>query len=300
MTYPDNQTLVEQIPGLESADPVQSGAQKIVYKAIIEGEVFALKLLRISQPPDDEESNAEIDAATARAQREVSILTQVDIPVLTRSGPIGLSTIETVQGKWIYFTEEWIEGTCVRDMISTSRFSPGQVAQLGSDLIQAVCWLSSRSLVHRDIKPANVIYDLQRLRYVLLDPGVALDLQGTSLTQGPFPMGTYAYMSPEQLDVARSPSLDFRSDLFAVGTVMYEAAVGTHPFMKIGTNLPELVDGIRGVNPVPVATRIDGFSIELSDFIVRLLGKQPHLRFRTCALAQSRIIEIEETLGATT
>ena len=300
MEYPTNATIVDSIPGVTDAERVQTGGQKVVYKATIEGKVFALKLLRVTDTPDDEDSEAAVDAVTARAEREVGILAEVDTPVLARGGPVGLTTIETDQERWLYFTEEWIEGTCVRDMIRASRFSPGQVAQLGLDLIQAVCWLSSRELIHRDIKPANVIFAVNRSRFVLLDPGIAFDLQGTSLTQGPFPVGTVAYISPEQLDVARKRNLDFRSDLFAVGVVMYEAAVGEHPFRRPGTSASQVLAEILAAKPVPVAERIDAFPIELSEFIDRLLGKQPHLRYRTCTLALARAQNIADSLGATT
>ena len=297
MAYPTSETILESIPNITSAELVQTGGQKAVFKATIDGQPFALKLLRLSTDAGDERSSAEIDTVTARAEREVNILAQVDVPVLACGGPVGLSMIESSHGKWLYFTEEWIEGTCLREMIRESRFSPPQVAQLGIDLIHAVCWLSSRGLIHRDIKPPNVIYATERSRFVLLDPGIAFDVQGTSLTLGPFPVGTVAYVSPEQMDVARKRRLDFRSDLFAVGIVMYEAALGEHPFRRAGTSLSQLLAGILGANPVPIAERIEGFPMELSDFINRLLGKQPHLRFRTCALAQTRIQNIAEALG---
>ena len=300
MEHLTNANIVDSIQGVTNAELVQTGGQKVVYKATIDGQVFALKLLRVSDTSDEEDSEAAIDTVTARAEREVGILAEVDVPVLARCGPVGLSPIETDQGKWLYFTEEWIEGTCVREMIRASTFSPEQVAQLGSDLIQAVCWLWSRDLVHRDIKPANVIFADDRSRFVLLDPGIAFDLQGTSLTQGPFPVGTVAYISPEQLDVARKRNLDFRSDLFAVGVVMYEGAVGEHPFMRPGTSVSQVLAEILAAKPAPVAERIDAFPIELSEFIDRLLGKQPHLRFRTCTLALARAQNIAESLGATT
>ena len=297
MVYPTNTNIVDLIPGIANAELVQTGGQKGVYKATIDDEVFALKLMLLADISDGEDSETAVDTVIARAEREVGILAEVDVPVLVRGGPMGLTKIETDQGSWLYFTEEWIEGTCVREMIRASTFSPEQVAQLGSDLIQAVCWLWSRGLVHRDIKPANVIFADDRSRFVLVDPGIAFDLQGTSLTHGPFPVGTVAYISPEQLDVARKRNLDFRSDLFAVGVVMYEAAVGEHPFRRAGTSVSQLLSGILGTNPVPVAELVEEFPTELSEFINRLLGKQPHLRFRTCELALSRLRDIAESIG---
>ncbi len=168
---------------------------------------------------------------------------------------------------------------------------------MGIDLIRATCWLSNQGLIHRDIKPANIMWATDRSRFVLLDPGIALDLHGPSLTQAFMLIGTLAYISPEQMDVSRKRSLDFRSDLFAIGIVMYEAAVGEHPFMSINTPVSQVLNGILNRIPQPVSDRIEGFPMDLSNLISRLLGKSPHLRFRRCDLARAAIEEIAGSLG---
>ena len=192
----------------------------------------------------------------------------------------------------MYFTEEWIEGRTLRTMIGKGRLTPDQVVRLGIDLIQATCWLSSSGLVHRDIKPENVMWAVDRSRFVLLDAGIALDLYGPSLTQFPVAIGTMAYFSPEQFDGSKRRELDFRSDLFAIGTVLYESAVGEHPFVKIGTTAAQLYAGLMTESLRPVAEVIAGYPADLSTFIGRLLRKAPHLRFRTCDRAQMAIEEI--------
>lgn len=235
----------------------------------------------------------------ARAQREVDILEQVDVPVLARRGPLDLSIVTVGENLWLYFTEEWIAGETLQDMIRKRRLSPQEVARVGVDLVQAVSWLASRGLVHRDIKPANVMLASDRSRFVLLDPGVALDLYGTSLTQGPGPVGTFAYFSPEQIRSDRKRDLDFRSDLFAIGTVLYEASVGEHPFVTTGATRTQIVDRILTENPRTVAEHIDGFPPELSNFISRILGKAPHLRYRSCSLTLKAIEGIAYEMGVT-
>ena len=296
--YPTGEALVKHFRSLEEAKLVNQGGQKAVYKARFKGKTIALKMIALGfEHASNEETSIELNTEVARALREVSILDKVDVQVLARSGPLGLSREKIGDSEWLFFTEEWIEGRCLRDMIREGGSSPRQVARLGVDLIQAVCWLSCRNLVHRDIKPDNVMWAQDRSRYVLLDTGIALDLLGRSLTGGPWPVGTPAYLSPEQTDSARKRNLDFRSDLFAVGVVLYESALGEHPFSPIGATPMEAIAGILTSSPEHLAKRIDGFPPKLSQFVARLMGKSPHLRYRTCKSTQEAIEEVAVDLG---
>ena len=290
--YPVGDMLVGCIEGLDSAELVNEGGQKAIYRATVDQQTVALKIVPI---PVVEEDEIDTSSAAARVQREFEILEQVDVPVLAKSGPIGLGTLEIDGAPWMYFTEEWINGPTLAELVRDGGLVPHKVARLGLDLVDAVCWLSSRGLVHRDIKPSNVMWAVNRSRFVLLDPGIALDLYGPSLTKLPYPVGTVAYLSPEQMDAYQKRNLDFRSDLFAIGVVLYEAATGTHPFFAPGTTEAQLLAGILHATPQPVANVIEAFPQGMSKVIARFLGKQPHLRYRTCALARKAL---EEAAGS--
>ena len=304
--YPTGTALVGHIPDMANAELVQAGGQKGVYRARIKGQTVALKLIALapeetmsasSDGGTSTEIDADISAVVGRVKREVAILEQADVPVLSKRGPLGLSRIRIGDDRWLYFTEEWIEGESLLDMIRRGRLPPAQVSRLGVDLIQATCWLSGQGLVHRDIKPANVMWANDRSRFVLLDPGIALDLHGPSLTLAPVTVGTMAYLSPEQMDASRKRALDFRSDLFAIGIVLYEAAVAEHPFMSVGTTPTQVLAGILSRTPQPVAVRVQGFPLELSNLVARLLGKAPHLRYRTCDRARAAIEHVAASMG---
>ena len=296
--YPTGMVLAEHVPDIDAAELVQTGGQKAVYRATLGGQAFALKVIALgSADVTLDEPDTDISAVVGRVKREVAILEQVDVPVLARCGPLGLSTIQIGDASWLYFTEEWIEGTRLQHMIRDDGLSPDQIAQMGVDLIQAACWLSNRDLVHRDIKPANIMWATDRSRFVLLDPGIALDLYGPSLTLGPMLVGTLPYLSPEQMDPSRKRALDFRSDLFAIGVVLYEAAVAEHPFMTVGTTPTQVLAGILTATPQALINRVDDFPQALSDIVARLLGKSPHLRYRTCKRAQAAINTVAQSLG---
>ena len=285
------------IPGMDDApELVQAGGQKAVYKATIDGTAVALKVIAIRTDLNEEEDTLEVSEVVGRAHREVEILSQVNVPVLTKPGPLSLASMSIEGTEWLYFTEEWINGQSLRDMVDEGKLPPLQIIRLGIDLIQAVSWLADHALVHRDIKPANIMWASDRSRFVLLDPGIALDLGAPSLTQFLGVVGTIGYLSPEQMDALRKRNLDFRSDLFAVGIVMYEAATGHHPFMSARTTPQEVLAGILTQNPEPIANRIENFPQTLSDIIGRLLRKAPHMRYRTCERALLAMEEVASSL----
>ena len=287
--YPTGAIVAEHVSGIDSAERVHTGGQKAVYRATGGGQVFALKVIALDSEGDPFEGpDTDKPAVVGRAEREVAILKQVDVPVLARQGPTDLSVVKIGDAeRWLCFTEEWIEGTSLPAMLNTGGLRPYRVAQLAVDLIQAACWLSHRGMVHRDVKPANIIWATDRERFVLLDPGIAFDLYGPSLTMVPLPVGTMPYLSPEQMDPSRKRTLDFRSDLFAIGVVLYEAAVAEHPFMSKDDSLSQVLVGILTKTPQTLADRVDGFPQALSKLVARLMGKSPHLRFRTCEMAQA-------------
>ena len=313
--FPDGLELSASIPDVDSAHLVQKGGQKAVYRAVIQGEVVAVKVIAVEpdaqifdelevdvseEEIEPEDAAPSVNSTIERAKREVTILEQVDVPVLARRGPLGLAPFQFGGRNWLYFTEEWIEGQSLQAMIRQGRLTVEQVVRLGVDLVHAISWLSSREMVHRDIKPANVMWAEDRERFVLIDPGIALDLQGPSLTQVPMAVGTFAYQSPEQMDYARKRDLDFRSDLFALGIVLYEAASGEHPFMKAGTTAVQVMSGILTDSPKPINGIVDDLPSAVGDFITRLLQKPPHFRYRTCNLVRRAIEDIATDLGIET
>ncbi len=297
--YPTGAVFAERLPSIDAANLVHTGGQKAVYRATSEGQDFALKVIALNSEDEYFEGpNTDKPAEVSRAEREVAILKQVDVPVLARHGPIDLSVVKISDAeRWLCFSEEWIEGKGLTAMVRAGRLQPCLVAQLAVDLIQAACWLSERDIVHRDIKPANIIWATDRERFVLLDTGIALDLFGPSLTLGPGLVGTIPYLSPEQMESSRKRSLDFRSDLFAIGVVLYEAAVAEHPFMSPGTTHSQILVGILTENPQTLEDRFDGYPPALSELVGRLMGKEPHLRYRTCKMAQMAAARAAASLG---
>jgi serine/threonine protein kinase len=181
----------------------------------------------------------------------------------------------------LYFTEEFIDGAPLTiALASGSSMSVRELVALGTQITLAIEELWSFSKIHRDIKPGNIMRRRSTETFVLLDMGLVFDLDDRSFSLGP--VGTAAYFSPEQTDFRNRRSiLDFRSDTFSLGIVLYMMATRQHPFAAGATNSWEILTNIQNMTPTsPRHLRTD-LPDELSAIILRLLGKRPALRYRT-------------------
>ena len=146
-------------------------------------------------------------------------------------------------------------------------------------------------IIHRDLKPQNVFLanrpDSEPL-VKLLDFGFAQDLAATSrITRPGNACGTLQYMSPEQL---RVEPLDGRSDLFAVGIMLYEALAGRHPFAA--PSRIELQINILRADPIPLSTRRSDVPVALEELIARTLSRTPAGRPASALELQRELVSV--------
>lgn len=277
------------LPELGNIRYLTQGGQKIVFSCEVEGKPYVIKFLLIetrTQEADQgvvEMTMPTIDAVTARAQREVDTMAKINVPTLVKLGPISLSATEIKGQSLLYFTEEMIEGRSLQDILNEQTVLPSQdLVSLGLDIALAIEAIWDLRRIHRDIKPNNIIRRASDGGFILLDVGLAFDLNDISLTAPYIIVGTKMYLSPEQLQYMKKRQLDFRSDLFALGIVMYEAATGQHPFAENTSSTSEIFARILSSNPThPTQLRSD-IPSDLEEIILRLLQKSPHLRYRNC------------------
>ena len=255
------------------------GGQKLVFTCVLGGTRWALKVLDAEH--DTDESTEE---KVARARREVETLTALSDPHLVRLGPRQLTATVISGHRCLYFTEELIVGEDLQDILKADGgIGERDVARLGYEIGGGVAALWDRHRVHRDVKPGNIMRRSSDGSFVLLDVGIAIDPAAQPITAPGFFRGTVPYVSPEQTDPGRKAGLDFRSDLFSLGTVMYEALTGVHPFWRAGDTIPNTLQRIKGLNPPSPALLQPGTNAALAGAIMKLLGKPPHMRYRTCS-----------------
>lgn len=266
--------VIDELKNVKVLSGPFKGGQKLVYKCNINGQINALKFMLSKRVGDEEE---------IRCSREIDTLNICNSKYLIRIGEIPYSERKKDDSHIIFYSEEWIEGYDLYSPLKRGEvFSEAQILKLGNELSYAIEELWKHNKVHRDIKPMNIMYDTVFDRYVLLDLGMVFDSTEDSLTKYGFLVGTMGYYSPEQFDLSRKGDLDFRSDLFCLGIVMYQLLTGKHPFVSAGDNNDMIFEKIKNEPPKRITEYRDDISVNTQEVIYRLLRKRPSERFRNC------------------
>ena len=198
-----------------------------------------------------------------------------------------------------YIAMELLNGGPLDEMIPAGAELPlRDVLTLGIQIANALDYAHSKGIFHRDVKPANIIRLADGKTVKLVDFGIAHVAAGDSMdatTAGTI-MGTPHYMSPEQ---ARGGTVDARSDLWAVGVMLYQLLTGKRPFNA--DSIATLLLRITQEAPKPIGELRADIPASLRRVIARTLNKQPEKRYqsgRELSEALTRVlIEIDPTRG---
>ena len=178
----------------------------------------------------------------------------------------------------VYMVMEWVEGRLLRKILDEQRTLPIERAvRLTVRILDALGYIHDRGVAHRDLKPENVmVADDDTIK--IIDFGIAASAKSKRLTFAKLSqtMGTPDYISPEQVKGKRG---DARSDLYALGVMLYEMLTGKVPFT--GDN-PFLIMNDRLLNnPIPPREIDPAISPELQEIVYRALERDPKNRYRT-------------------
>ncbi|HEV2135869.1 MAG TPA: serine/threonine-protein kinase [Terracidiphilus sp.] len=278
------------IPGVTEITQCGQGGQKVVFRVAVGDRVFALKfaLLPSTYEPDD----ADVDESLLRAKRETEIMNECKSPYIVKPGPIDLGTASIGAQKVLYFSEEFIDGHSLSEILRTNGpLGVGSLQQLGLQVCSAIDELWSLGKIHRDVKPGNIMRRDERDEFVLLDAGLAFDIAGESISAGML-VGTMAYFSPEQFEYTNRRVMDFRSDMFSLGVTLYEVATGIHPFLSPTKSISHLYTRITRHVPPPPSSVNPAIPPALDTVILRMMGKSPHLRYRRMSQLQEALASI--------
>jgi eukaryotic-like serine/threonine-protein kinase len=176
----------------------------------------------------------------------------------------------------VYMVMEWVEGRLLRKILDEQHKLPSDRAvHLTRRILDALGYIHSRGVAHRDLKPENIMVD-DNDAIKIIDFGIATTARSRRLTFAKLSqtMGTPDYISPEQVKGKRG---DARSDLYALGVMLYEMLTGKVPFS--GDN-PFLIMNDRLLNsPIPPREIDPSISPQLQEIIYRALERDPAKRY---------------------
>jgi hypothetical protein len=220
------------------------------------GERVALKLLRAGS------------TAHERFEREGALLATLDHPGIVRHIAHGVTPLGQR-----YLAMEWLEGEDLAERLRRERLTIGEIVALGIALGRALGAAHARGIIHRDLKPRNIFLpDFRPARAKLIDFGLARSNDPVrELTRTGVALGTRGYMAPEQV-AGDHRSVGPSADLFSLGCVLYECAVGVAPFEADDSS--EVLRRILFEDPAPLSGRA-GLPPPLVALVTSALEKDP-------------------------
>jgi tetratricopeptide (TPR) repeat protein len=193
-------------------------------------------------------------------------------------------TADTGFGQQAYFAMELIRGGTLDTYCSSHQLSARRRLEMVALIAEAVHHAHQRGIIHRDLKPANILVD-ETGQPKVLDFGVARvtdsEVLITRHTDVGQLIGTLAYMSPEQVS-ADPLELDIRSDVYALGVILYELLAGRLPYNTRGM-LHEVVRAIREEEPVPLGTVNREFRGDVEIIVAKALEKDKSRRYTSAS-----------------
>ena len=271
MSQPNSAPEPSEIAGrYQVVRKLGAGAFGTVYKAKdkILGRMVAIKTIRLEGLAA---AGTGLEELMDRFKREAQVSAQLKHPNIVTIYDIGETDGVS------YIAMEFIDGLGLDRVIATGGQLPlERAALLGAQVADALDFAHRNGVVHRDIKPANIMVEAGD-RVKVTDFGIAKVMDsGDHLTMTGSLLGTPSYMSPEQ---AKGAALDGRSDLFAVGCILYEMLAGKKAFR--GDSITGLIFKIITEEPPPIREMDPNVPDEMVRIIARALAKTQDARYQT-------------------
>ncbi|MGE5235750.1 MAG: protein kinase domain-containing protein [Acidobacteriota bacterium] len=204
------------------------------------------------------------------------------LAALNHPAIVTIYSVEESDGQH-FFAMELVGGTTLGELIAREALPPGRVFDLGLALADALEMAHKSGILHRDLKPANVMVTPEG-RVKVLDFGLAklvragseptdLGAATADATRAGTVLGTFAYIAPEQY---RGSPADTRTDVFALGVVLYEMATGTRPFA--GDTPAALMHAVLAGTPRQIRSLRADLPLEFGDIVAACLAGEPERR----------------------
>ena len=222
------------------------------------------------------------DSLRSRFKRESRMVASLNHPAIVPVYDFG------EEDEQPYLVMRYMEGGSLRERLREAPLALTEVASILNQIAPALDTTHSHNIIHRDLKPSNILFDIKRKAY-LADFGLAKFAEGTytTLTRNDGMVGTPAYMSPEQ--IRAQAHLDGRTDIYALGVILFEMLAGQLPFKADG-RLPIALMHLS--DPVPaIHTLNPNLPESISQIIMQAMAKSREDRFASASDLMAPFIE---------
>ena len=262
MGFLDSIEAGAQIDSYRIEAPVARSGMASIFRAVDtrDNRVVALKIPH----PDMEADPILFD----RFQREAAIGEKLNHPMVMR-------VYGGEKRSRIYMVMEWCDGRLLRQILDEGKLSQDRAIRIAISVLEALEYIHQNGVVHRDLKPENIMVDAED-NVKLIDFGIAGDAGARRLTYANFTatLGTADYISPEQIKGKRG---DGRSDIYALGIILYEMLTGKQPFS--GSSPLEAMNDRLLNHPKPPSVADPSISPQLQEVLYRALERDPKNRY---------------------
>ena len=267
-----------RIGPFEIEDKLGVGGMGIVYLAtyLKTNQKVALKVLSPGLSANEK--------VLSRFEREMEILQKLNSKHIVKYFWGGI-----IKGQHLYAMEIMDAGSLEDWLKKKGRLSWEQTIDCARHICKGLEHAHNAGIVHRDLKPANLF--LSHKGYLKIgDFGIARDTQATALTAAGSTVGTYAYMAPEQ--ITGTSAITRKTDLYALGCVMYELLTGRTPFQA--ETMVEMLQKHLTSEPERITTEAIDCPVWLEEVVMKLLEKDPDKRFYDALAVQLALDDVLE------
>src|SRR5215831_4796323 len=278
-------SMLQKIGRYEIVEELGRGAMGVVYKAYdpVIGRFVAIKTVRLG----DFYNNYQMEELKSRLVREAQSAGGLSHPSIITIFDVG------EEDDLAYIAMELVDGVSLETLLGSKQLlEEATILHVARQVADALGYANEHGIVHRDIKPANIMLTKDG-RVKVADFGIA-KVASSKITQTGMLLGSPSYMAPEHF---LGQLLDGRSDIFALGIVLYELITGQLPFP--GENLGTLSYKVVHEDVLPPRRLKPTLSEALEGVVLRALARDPARRFQSAAELRTALDGILGKVGAT-